>query len=158
MKQDLQEWLNEHISRDELLHGGGLWPQAKFVRDVLPELLFKSFEEFEEHKPVVISTHTSISVRLPVYQIELPCGMVITMRCNFRDWKVSINSPQDINVDFAGLFNPETKWHTCHFEGFPGKLVYGAYASNKKQFSVEIDSAYDVYTFFWLISTKMKLR
>jgi len=153
--QDLQEWANENKPSETLNYKNGYWTQIMFVRDALPPLLFKSYEEGKNHLPVVISTHTSKSVKLPVFQIQLPNGLTITMRYNFHDWKLSIKSPTEVDADFMELFNPTEAHSSCYFEGFPSELVYGAYAENKAQFSISLWDDYQVFTFFWILSNKM---
>lgn len=151
MKQDLNQWLDDNMK-------GSLENQIMFVRYKLPELLFSSYEEAQKHQTVVIASHRSKSITLPVYQITLPGDIVITLRNNFHDWKISISSPKDVEIDVMGLFDPEKTFSSCYFEGFPEHLVYGSYAANKKQFSFELSNQYDVYTFFWIFGAKMGLR
>jgi len=158
MKQNLQEWANENKPSDDLIYKDGYWEQIIFVRDTLPQLLFASYKEAQKHEPVVISTHTSKSVKLPVFQFELPSGIIITMRYNFHDWKVSVNSPTEVEADFMGLFNASEAYSSVYFEGFPSDLVYGSFDENKAQFSIELYDNHRLFTFFWILGAKMGLH
>ena len=153
MAQKLQEWANENEPAKNLLFRDEFWKQVIFVRDIIfGELFFPSFKG--NIKPVsVISTHLSKSVKLPVYFLELPGGLTLTMRCNIYNWKISVESPIWINADFEGLFDPrdEKSIMACYCEGFPKDSVFGCFAKNKKNFTVELGSEYQVYTFLWLL-------
>jgi hypothetical protein len=158
MRQLLQEWINENACGDEMLWKGAMGDQLMFIRDRLPGVLFASADEYREHCAVVISTHTSKSIKLPVVQYALPSGVAITMRDNFYDWKISISAPVDIEFSPMGLFDPNQGHHAVYFEGFPGDLIYGSYADNKRQFSVELGSKYRVYTLLWIMGDALGLR
>lgn len=129
-------------------------------RDKIPQLVFSNFEEAKKHKVVVISTHTSKSVRLPVYQLKLANSITFTIRYNFHDWKISVDSPNNIEVDFLEIFNPKDKRSISgvYCEGFPDETVFGCYADNKCKFTVELYSQYEVFTFFWILGAKLGLR
>lgn len=159
-EQDLQEWANANEPAENLLWGDGYWHQIIFMRDTIPSILFPSYKEAQKYKPIVISTHTSKSIRLPVYQQELKNGIKLTMRYNFYNWKISVDSPIDIEVDFLGLFDPEEKDNiqSIFCEGFPQNAVYGCYAENRRQFTVELSSDYKVFTFLWILSEEFGLR
>jgi len=90
--QSLQDWAKNNEPNDKLRFKNGFWPRVIFVRDIISYILFKD----HEHQVTVISTHTSKSVRLPVYQIQLPNGLIFTMRYNFHNWKISVDSPKEI--------------------------------------------------------------
>lgn len=151
----LQEWANRNVPDEQLFSRGGYWKQIVFVRDNILRLLAPSYEEYTDicdNRTWVISTHMSKSVLLPVYRIELPNGMAFTMRYNFYNWKVSVSSPRDIHTDFMGLFDPNGKYAYCYCEGFPEEYVYGSYAENKRQFTIELYDEYKLYNFFWIFS------
>jgi len=152
----LQEWANAHEPSKGLIFAPGYWKQIIFIRDNISEVLATSFGEYREigEKIQVISTHTSKSVLLPVFRIELNDGTFFILRYNFYSWKVSVNSPRDIEVDFLGLFDPEDESSIMDFycEGFPKDLVYGPYAKNKRQFTVEIYNDFRLFAFFWLFA------
>ncbi|OHB02238.1 MAG: hypothetical protein A3A96_02150 [Candidatus Zambryskibacteria bacterium RIFCSPLOWO2_01_FULL_39_39] len=151
----LQEWAETHQPAETLIYKNGYWDQIIFVRDAITPLLAKTDEEYKEIQAGMkaISEHTSKSVRLPVFRVELADGTAFTMRYNFYDWKVSVSSPRDVEADFMGLFNPNEHVHEVYCEGFPKGLVYGPYAENKRQFTIELPSGnYHLFTFFWIFA------
>jgi hypothetical protein len=156
--EKLQEWANAHPPAENLIYKGGYWDQIIFVRDTISQLLSKSYEEYKTIQAgiKVISHHTSKSVCLPVYSLELADGTKFTMRYNFYDWKVSVSSVDEVNADFMNLFDPSERIHECYCEGFPSELVYGSYNENKRQFTIELPpSNYQLFTFFWVFAHKV---
>ena len=151
----LQEWANAHQPAENLIYKDGYWNQIVFVRDNIAGLLTKTYEEYQaiQDSMKVISEHTSKSVRLPVFRVELADGTMFTMRYNFHNWKVSVSSPRDVEADFMGLFNPSEQIHQVYCEGFPKGLVYGPYAENKRQFTIELPPGnYHLFMFFWIFA------
>jgi hypothetical protein len=150
----LQEWADAHVPKETLLFRDGYWEQIIFVRDTISRVLSDSHDTWIDIKEgwVVINTHFTKSVELPVYQLKLKNGIVITMRENFYDWKVSIHSPRDIKMNIMGLFNPKNKIEATNCDGFPESQVYGPYAKNKRKFTFEITNNNKLYTFFWIFS------
>lgn len=155
----LEEWRTSNIPNTNFSFADGCIDQVNFIRNKIIGLLALSYEEFEVLRSniQVISTHTSKSVILPVYQISLQDGMVIiTMRNNFYDWKVSIDSKQEIETDFMEIFDPTEKISGCFCEGFPKHLVFGSYEENKSQFTCEIGNDYELYMFFYILARQMR--
>jgi hypothetical protein len=152
MRQPLQEWFNENQPDEDLIYRKGLDRQVFFVRDTLPSALCANREEYEQGEWVVISTHRSKSVVLPVFQIKLPIGLTITMRDNFYDWKVSVSARAPLCFDVMGLFDPSRELHPVYFEGFPREIIYGSYESDPSRFSVELRNDYLVFTLLWIVA------
>lgn len=151
----LQEWANAHQPAETLIYKDSYWDQIIFVRDKIAGLLAKTYEEYKviQASMKVISEHTSKSVRLPVFRVELADGTAFTMRYNFYNWKVSVISPRNVKADFMGLFNPNERIHEVYCEGFPKGLVYGPYAENKRQFTIELPPGnYHLFMFFWIFA------
>ncbi len=158
--KQLQEWANENKPADDLIYKNGYWDQIMFVRDVVTPLLLwgGNYDEYKalEQNTRVISTHRSKSVILPVFLIEMPDGTRFTLRYNFYNWKVSVDSPKDVEADFLGLFDQNAQVHPVYCEGFDPKWVYGAYATNKRQFTIELPAGnYHLFTFFWIFAKKI---
>ena len=147
----LQEWLMKNKPEEKMLWNKAFWSQALFVRDILPRLFFKTFEEAEKNPWLVISEHTSKSIELPVYYLKLD-DVAIIMRENFYNWKVSVISANDLSIDSAGLFDSSEKIHSVYCEGFDPKWVFDCYDNNKKEFTVELNSDYNLYTFLFLLN------
>lgn len=154
----LQEWAKVNEPPDNMIHKGGYWTQIIFVREVIASLIAKTFDEYKLVVAgiKVIATHSSKSICLPVFRIELSNGMRFTMRYNFHDWKVSVESPIDIEADFMGLFDPTTPINKVYCEGFPEEAVFGPYAENKRRFTIELSAGENhLFTFFWIFGYKV---
>ena len=154
-QSQLQEWAITHQPSDTLIYKDGYWDQIDFVRDMITDLLAKTHEEYRaiQAKMKAVSAHTSKSVCLPVFGVELADGTMFTMRYNFHDWKVSVSSPRDVKADFMGLFDPKERINAVYCEGFPTELVYGPYAENKREFTVELPPGnHHLFTFFWIFA------
>jgi hypothetical protein len=163
MDSKLQKWVSEHVVKDEMLWKGAWGDQIQFVRDRLVGL-FSAGLHYEDIAaiPDVISTHTSKSIQLPVYELKRDdIGLTLYLRGNFYDWKLSVVSKRPIEADFTGLFHTTPpidpnytgdSLHPVYFEGFPKKLVFGYYEpSDKKRWSACIGSQYTVYITVYLI-------
>lgn len=148
---NLQKWANENEPAKSV---NGFWHQVTFIRDEVAWILAETYDAYVNLSEGirVISTHVSKSVRLPVYYVSLPDGTKFVLRNNFYDWKVSIDSPRDVDVDFLGLFDPTIPVGRYCCEGFPTESIFGAYANNRRQFTIELATNYDLYTFMWLFS------
>ncbi len=86
--------------------------------------------------------------------------MRVTMRGNFHDWKISVESQRPVEMDSTELFDSNMKISSCYCEGFPRGRVFSSYAeratfaghpSVDHKFTVELGSQYDVYTFLLLL-------
>lgn len=156
---DVTAWMKVNKPDSNLLYGYGLGMQLCFVRDVINPLLRPSYKEQEKNLPLVISTHRSKSVVLPVYQIKLEkYGIEIILRNNFYDWKVSIKSVKPLNYDFMGLFDPKEEVNDACCEGFPKEKIYGSFEKNPSQFTIALDSNYELYTFFYLLKHYLGIK
>jgi len=160
----LQEWFNENLPKDKMLWKDCCVDQIIFVRDKLAGLVGVGLSHDERRNIThVISTHTSKSIQLPVYNISRPdIGLSIILRNNFYNWKLSvISTHRAIITDFDGLFHttfPTEPNYTgdplspVYFEGFPKDLIFGYYSgTNKKSWSAEISGDYLLYTTVFLI-------
>lgn len=161
MSEKLQNWWMNNIPDDNLIYKDGLKDQCLFARMIMGDLFLeaetnytsKSWDERsairEKFEPLVIGTHRSKSVKLPVVEISLPkLGLNIVMRCNFYDWCISIESQKDVDCNFMGLATDKKGY----FEGFPEDRIYDKYSeNNKKSFSTVLRDEYEVYTFMFLL-------
>lgn len=155
---DLTAWMRVNEPDDCLIYKKGFYEQIRFVNYTVCELFF-TFEEWKKNPPMVISTHMSKSVKLPVYQINLKkYGIEMILRYNFYDWKISIKSDKPLEFDYMGLFNPDQKISSCYCEGFPDDKVYGSYSEDHSQFTIEIGSEYNLYTFMFLLRNYLGIR
>ena len=156
---DVTAWVRVNEPAESLIYGKGLGTQVCFVRDTLGELFYETCEETDKNPTMVISTHVSKSVTLPVYQIHLKKYNVrITLRYNFYNWIISINSEKPLNFDYMDLFDPKEVILDCYCEGFPKDEVYGCYADDHSKFTIDISSYYNAYTFFYLLNNYLENR
>lgn len=156
--ETLESWKKKNFPPKNLAHHKGFFQQINFVLDHIPNIFCENYEDFvkiREKDLLVISTHGSKSVTLPVYQFTLKNGTVIIMRNNFYDWKLSVISPVAIEADFMGIFNPETAQIALNCEGFPEQYVFGSFNANQKQFTIELANDYALYTFLWTFVYKV---
>jgi len=159
LPMDATSWIRANIPDPNLIYARGCVDQVCFVRDIINSRLWSSFDEWVNNEPLVISTHYSKSVKLPVFQINLEkYGIEIILRCNFYDWKVSVKSERPIKIDFMDLFNQEEIIHDINCEGFPKDKVYGSYQQDQSQFTAEIKSDYELYTFFFLFKNYLGIK
>lgn len=129
--------------------------QIIFVRDRLIQPLYGTYAERDSNPPVVISTHHSKSMTLPVYQFRL-AGVTITLRDNFHDWKISVQSDRPIVDNFGSLIKRGEDISSVYFEGFPKELCFPGFAPGAKEFSIELWDDYEVYTFCFLLMEARK--
>jgi hypothetical protein len=155
----LQEWAMAHQPSEELIYHKGYWTQIMFIRDTIKGVLATTDEDYKssDERWRVISTHRSKSVELPVFELTLLDGTVFTMRYNFHNWQISVNSPREVDADFLKLFDPDSDTYTqaVYCEGFPHDRVFPVYGkSDKKKFTVTLwGGDYYVFTFFWIMRT-----
>lgn len=156
---DVTTWLRVNEPDEKLIYAKGFYDQVCFVRDRLCWLLMPTYEELRDNPPLVISTHYSKSVKLPVFQINLEkYGIEMVLRYNFYDWKISVKSDKPLDFDYMGLFNPTEKISYLYCEGFPRAKVYDSYEQNHSQFTIEIDSYYNLYTFIFLLKNYLGIK
>ena len=156
---DVTAWIRVNEPDENLIYAKGLGDQVCFVRDRLCQLLRSTYEEWRDNPPLVISTHYSKSVKLPVFQINLEkYGIEMVLRYNFYDWKISVKSDKPLNFDYMGLFNPTEEISYLYCEGFPRDKVYGSYEQSHSQFTIEIGSHYDLYTFIFLLKNYLGIK
>ncbi|HJY98888.1 MAG TPA: hypothetical protein VJ227_04190 [Patescibacteria group bacterium] len=153
----LQDWANAFEPGDEMLWKRGYWEQIVFVRDEIHRLFVATYEESKRNPVMVVSMHTSKSIRLPVYNIKVP-GIEIWMRYNFFDWKVSIRSERPVPDVFHNIIRKDVKIHEVYFEGFSKDWIFGSYDENPCQFSVEVRTDYDLYAFLLVIADALRQK
>lgn len=157
MNIDLLTWCRENEPNDDMIYKNSFWNQILFVRDTLNAMLHDTYEEYRDNPVLVINTHKSKSIDLPVYEINLrDYDTKIIMRNNFYDWKVSVESLIEINADFMGLFKQNETITPVYCEGFKDNQVFSCYKDNKKRFTIEIGDKYKLYTFMFILKNYLK--
>ena len=144
MKDELKYWSRKWKLNDELIYKNAAKTQLSFVQNKIVGNLLKTVG-------FVISHHYSKSCELPVYFMKMRNGIKIIMRCNFYDWKLSVEIPEEY-ADLPPNYLPEDclshnmienkgeKIPPCYCEGFKKEWCYDAYIPERpgKKFTVEI--------------------
>jgi hypothetical protein len=162
LRISLRDWMEANLPRDEMLWRGSAVDQMVFVRETLNQLVWTGVPWADRGEPMVISTHRSKSIDLPVYELSRPdVGIRLVMRDNFYNWKLSVLSERPLDVDLSGLCKttpPVDRNYTgdalseVYFEGFPSNLVFGYLdASDRRRFSAELFGREGVWTAVFLI-------
>lgn len=155
---DLTTWSRVFEPKNGMSFKKGYFSQIVFVRDEVQGLLRDTYKEYADNPVMVISTHTSKSIGLPVYYIYLEkYDTQIIMRYNFYDWKVSINSKYEISEIEDFIIETKKPISKLYCEGFNENQIFGRYKDNNKKFTVELpDNFYLVYTFFYFVKRSLK--
>ena len=143
-------WMRVNEPADNLIYKKGMYRQIDFVLDSLFGNLFYDKKGYMNNPVMVISTHVSKSVTLPVYQYT-KMGVTFTLRYNFYNWIISVSSKKPLNIDFLQLFDMEEVIPSIYCEGFPKELVYGSFKQDNRHFTIELSNEYEVWTFVFLI-------
>jgi hypothetical protein len=152
----LMDWAKTHKPSEKLLSGQGYWDQIHFVRGNI-NYLFVSTDDRCLDKPVmVVGTHSSKSVLLPVYSIKTP-DIEVRFKGDFHIWLVSVKSEHIVPDVFYNIINRSASINPVYLGGFHKDWMFGSYDLNQLQFSVEIHSDYDLYTFFLVILGALNL-
>lgn len=158
MNIPLQDWINDNQPKEEMLWKNAWSNQVVWVRDKLPAFLIDNheYEDYEKirNSIIVISTHISKSIKLPVYKITVDDNEFI-LRNNFYDWKISANLKKPLTIDFNKLgiiHDIVEKINPIYCEGFKNEWVWDSYDDNQQKFTTELITDSDVMLFFWLIS------
>ena len=143
-KTELKHWRKTWALEEALIYKQAAYNQAHFFINKICGDLLKS-------KGFVVSHHTSKSCKLPVYFIKLRNGIRLTMRCNFYDWKLSVEIPEEYAslptnylpedcLSHDLVQNKRDKISPCYCEGFKKEWCYDAYDPQlpPKKFTIEI--------------------
>jgi hypothetical protein len=144
MKDELKYWRRKWELSEELIYKNAAKSQASFVQNKIVGNLLKTVG-------FVVSHHYSKSCELPVYFMKMRNGIKIIMRCNFYDWKLSVEIPKEY-ADLPANYLPEDclshdmvenkgeKIPPCYCEGFKKEWCYNAYIPEQpgKKFTIEI--------------------
>jgi len=151
----INEWIELNRVGDNMVYKGGFNHQLEFMITTLGRAFIDLKWDTYETLLTVVSTHTSKSIKLPVYQI-IWHNIIFIIRNNFHDWKVTILS--DISLDGlekTRLFNPSEKIDSCYCEGFEENWVCGSYNDDHCHFTVELNTEYDLYTLIRIIAMQI---
>lgn len=140
----VQEWMQKRTDEDGTItinNDYGL-SQAMFARDCLHPPLDNSGEARKHFPLMVVSEHTSKSKRLPVIKMHNPRRQIeVWWRNNFYNWKFSVRSHRPVPDVFYRLFQRDDEINAVYCEGFDESWVFGSYAANQQEFTVEVPSS-----------------
>ena len=152
MKELLLYWMRKDNIDDKMLWKKAAESQEYFLRDEICTNLLCTHA-------FVVSTHTSKSIKLPVYFFMMHNGIKVVCRENFHGWMLSVKLPKDrpyediipkdlIECGYDGDISD------CYFEGFRKEWVFEGYKPNDKKqrnFSFGIYSDYEFYTVMYML-------
>lgn len=152
----IQDWINSNEIDDVLFAKDAAIRQMVLVRDEVSWLLR---EADTTAQVTVVSWHMSKSVKLPVYRIETGLGTLrLTLRGNFHNWMVSVEAVRPLPDVFFDLFDKNAEISSVYCEGFDGEWVFGPFNADRKTFTVELFTNYQLMTFLYLLSVAAGLR
>lgn len=151
---DLTAWARVNYPDPNLKYGKGLFTQERFVSDEIWPMFYKDHGNKRDIRPMIIGTHISNSVILPIIQLNIPkYGLEIVMCCDFYKWTISIASDKPVLLDHMGIFSSSQK---IKVTPLPQEKVYKPYLLCKEKFTLQLSSNYRVYTFFFLLANYEK--
>lgn len=154
---DLLSWSRANIPDDDMIYKNGYWKQILLIRDDINAIFYTSSEEYNNNPVMVINTHRSKSIKLPVYEINIKkYDLKLILRYNFYNWKISVISKRKINMYFMDLFNIKENINKVYCEGFKDGQVFPSYNSSKDKFTLEIRDDYRLYTFMYILNNYFK--
>lgn len=141
--------------------------QISFITSKINPLLHYSFDEELRYSPLVIATYYSDENPLPVLQISNPIydiEMVLAQYYhgpNCHDaWQISVKSemyPLDI-IYLTRMFDKLKPRARFSINFFPKDKIYGKYSDNHSQFSFEVKSDYELYTFVSMVRAYLQIK
>jgi hypothetical protein len=162
--QGLNEWVKEHfVPQDEkLIWKEGTKNQFNMIRRQIAGLLAqKKDHAYEEYEALVkvCSTHTSKSVKLPVYFIDWKRGLTFIFRDNYYNWNVTVldnRSDESTPLTFPEYMQIDAMQGYCFVEGFPAEYVKGKYEDNPRAFTFACSDDYQLYAIFWHLVSQVE--
>lgn len=170
---DVTTWIRLYHAEEKYLYAKAQEDQVCFIRDKICPLFYDmKYSNKVMQDPVaynryftyidnfckVIGTHMSKSVVLPVYNFKSEkLGIEVTIRGNFYDYKVSIQSNNPINFDFMNLVDTKEQINPIYCEGMEAlNKVFDCYNNNHKAFTFEITDEYNLYTLMFMLTHTLK--
>lgn len=154
---DLLTWSRANEPDKNLIYERGFWDQVLFIRDNINSIFYETYDEYMSNPVLVINTHVSKSVKLPVYEINVEkYGLKILLVNDFYEWSVSVISDIPLNIDVKGLFDINKKIYSVYCKGFKEENVLDSFKENKQQFTFQTSDNYKLYTLLYLINDYLK--
>ena len=142
--------------------------QAKFVRDEVTSIVVRTKRHDWQADPKgtpdrldnysqAVSLHWSKGCLLPVYYIDArdTIGCEFWLRNNWHDWKISVKSKDPVPDVFHRLIQRGKSISDCYFEGFESEWIFGSYADDPSEFSLEFNHDIELTTFLMMLYQAM---
>lgn len=162
----LRIWIQEHNIPEKMLWESAAFDQFSFFDNLASVLIgWKRWHHdddgeylFDEKKPnpdlVVVSTHTSKSIKLPVVRYRACArNLIVLLRHNFFDYCATFYSNTSIDAEFFSL---PVKEISCGFEGFKPNQIKDVYKPGCKEFSVQTPNKYQMWTVCFLVRSALE--
>lgn len=155
----ISKWMQNNQPDDGLIYKNGVAEQAMFGRDILaPMFIGREYyesedgkyirdSEREEPKALVVGTHRSKSVLLPVIGLNAFSGnLQLIWRNNFHVQPLSIISSLPLDIDISGITYLGEDVNEIYCNGFPSGTVKPKYITGTFGFTIDCSSTYEVFT------------
>lgn len=134
--------------------------QVGFVGDNLPIACSIDRDEYTmiRERVRIVGQHTSKSVSLPVFGIEIPhLGLSAVLSNNFCDWTVSVAIPRGVDITSMRYFVFMDALDSTLCPGFEDGWVRGAYSPTATEWTVQtINTEAAVFALFHTICTQLR--
>lgn len=153
---DAKAWVRVNDDKDKLSYGISIGEHASFISSIC-WMLTSSY--INRVTPMVIAVYYPTLGKRPIYQFEIKeYGIKVILKADGHNWIISIDSPKPLDYDFMELFDPSYKEYPLTINDIPKEYAYDSFEENKSKFTIEINSQYKVYTFFYLLKHYLNIR
>ncbi|MBR3281214.1 MAG: hypothetical protein IKI57_05215 [Clostridia bacterium] len=152
---DAKAWVRINDDIGKVPQGESIGEQATFIDHIC---WMMTTSQVTRNTPMVIALYQSSSGKKPIYQFEIKAvGIKVIIKAD-DSWLISIDSPKPLDYDFMELFDPYYKECPLTIHDIPKEYAYDSFAENKSKFTIEINTQYNVYTFFYLLKHYLNIR
>ena len=153
---DADAWVRINDDKEKLSYGVSTGEQASLISSIC-WMLTSSY--VNKITLMVIAVYYPTFSKKPIYQFEIKeFGIKVTIKADGCDWIISIDSPKPLDYDFMELFDPSFKEYSFTKTDMPREYTFGSFEENKSKFTIQINSQYKVYTFFYLLKHYLNIR
>lgn len=135
--------------------------QVCFVGDTLPKAYCANADEYRYANGgagvMVIGSHRSKSIDLPVYGVDIPSlGVRAVISDNFHQWTVSVELPRPVDLSqFKDVMSMDRQ-DPSYCYGFEGRWVYPSPEESPTIWTTRMSSTYDIYAVFMSIAHQLR--
>ena len=153
---DAEAWVRVNDDKEKLSYGISIVENASLISSICWMLTTSYINKIT---PMVVAVYHPPFNKKPIYQFEVKeYGIKVTIKVDGHAWTISIDSQKPLDYDFMDLFDPTFKIYPITITDLPRKYTYGSFEENKSKFTIEINSQYKVYTFFYLLKHYLNIR